>query len=122
MEEFTKNRMTSYAYLLRDIADVYLPQSTEKEEGYTSRADLLADRKIQKQREVFSKIVMNASGQLMQMTRDRSPDTRLSVKQEKKIKTELLAAGISVKEYYRRKINRVKFDLNLEIKISNFTL
>lgn len=101
MEEFTKNRMTLYAHLLRDIADVYLPEAQVEEELYTSRADLLADRKMQKQREVFSKFVMNTSGHLMQMTKTTVSDTGISGKQEKRICKELSAAGISVKEYYR---------------------
>ena len=53
MEEFTKSRMTLYAHLLSDMADVYLPQAQTEEGVYTSRADLLADRKMQKQRERF---------------------------------------------------------------------
>lgn len=116
MEEFTKSRMTLYAHLLSDMADVYLPQAQTEEGVYTSRADLLADRKMQKQREVFSKFVRNASGQLMQMTRDTSPDTALSVKQEKKIRKELSAAGIHVKEYYRRENRNGYTEIGMLVK------
>ena len=116
MEEFTKNRMALYANLLRDIADVYLPQTQTKEGIYTSRADLLADRKIQRQREVFSKFVMNASGQLMQMTKDTISDTGLSLKQEKRIRKELSTAGISVKEYYRRENRNGYTEIGLLVK------
>ncbi len=116
MEEFTKNRMALYANLLRDIADVYLPQTQTKEGTYTSRADLLADRKIQRQREVFSKFVMNASGQLMQMTKDTISDTGLSLKQEKRIRKELSTAGISVKEYYRRENRNGYTEIGLLVK------
>lgn len=121
MEEFTKNRMTSYAYLLRDMAEVYLPKEQSEEGEYTSRADLLADKKMQKQREVFSKIVLNASGQLMQMTREKSTDTGLSGKQEKRIRKELLAAGIYVKEYYRKENRNGYTEMGLLVKARSST-
>lgn len=119
MEEFTKNRMTLYAHLLRDMAEIYLPQEQAKEEGYATRAELLADRKIQKQREVFSKFVMNASGQLIQMTRDKISDTGISAKQEKKIRKELGAEGIAVKEYYRRENRNGYTEIGLLVKAQN---
>lgn len=101
MEEYTKNKVLAYSHLLRDMADVYLPKDEERDELYANRADLFAGRKMQQQREVFSNFVMDASNQLARMATAAFSDTNLAGKQEKRIKKELLSAGIFVKEYYR---------------------
>lgn len=101
MEEFTKKRMLEYANLLGDLAHVYLPQETEKEEMYASRTELFAGRRMQEQRKVFADFVMHASDQLSDIAEIPFADTILAGKQEKKIIKELTGSGIYVKEYYR---------------------
>jgi len=100
MGEFTKNRMLGYARLLKDMAEVYLPQE-QQEEWYANRTELFAGRKMQEQRKVFSDFVLDASGQLLNIAQTPFADTAVAGKQEKKVRKELLNAGIYVKEYYR---------------------
>ena len=99
--EFTRNRMIGYANLLKDIAEIYLPKDREQDGPAVSRADLFAKRQIDNQRAAFSGFVMDTSSHLTRIAKTPLSDSVLAGKQEKKIRKELSASGIYVKEFYR---------------------
>lgn len=100
MEEYTKSRMLEYAHLLKDMADVYMPEEQPEAGLYANRADLIAGRRMQEQRLFFSKLLKDASKQMVKITEKPFSETVHSEKQERRIRKELLSAGIAVKEYY----------------------
>lgn len=101
LTEFTKNRMIGYANLLRDIAQTYLPGEQEPDGPAVSRADLFARRQIDNQRAAFSGFVMDTSKELKKIAQTTFSDSMSAKKQEKLIRKELSASGITVREYYR---------------------
>ena len=121
MKEYTKNRMIAYSHLLRDMAVVYLPKEQSEDRLYANRADLFAGRKMQEQREVFSELITDASDQLVQMAGKSFSDSGLAGKQEKRIKKELLSAGIFVKEYYRTENRNGYTEIGLVVKAQEKT-
>lgn len=113
--------MVSYAHLLRDMAKVYLPKEQSEEKLYTSRADLFAGQKIQEQRAVFSDFVMDTSRQLVKMAGESAVDSNLSARQERKIRKELTAAGMHVKEYYRAENRNGYAEIGMVIRAQDNT-
>ncbi len=101
LSEFTKSRVTGYADLLQEIAESYFPEEKEEEKLYVTRADLFAEKEMDRQKEIFSVFLKNVSRQLMSLAKPVLKGSCLAEKQEKRIFKELWDAGIEVKEYYK---------------------
>ena len=121
MEEFTKNRVKEYAHLLRDMADVYLPKESRKEQEYVSRAELFAGHKMQEQREAFSGVVQDACAQLTKMAGKKRAESGAALRQEQKIRRELEAAGISVREYYKSENRNGYTEIGMTVRAQDKT-
>lgn len=121
MEEFTKNQVREYAHLLRDMADVYLPEEPRKEQEYVSRAELFAGHKMQEQRVAFSGVVQNACAQLTKMAGKKRADSGAALRQEQKICRELEAAGISVREYYKSENRNGYTEIGMTVRTQDKT-